>query len=550
MACSLNLTMHEIDFKLLPGTSKLFLDFIEHRGSACELFGGDFRETDTFRHLAAQLDKFTFDRARVASIIQDATSSISLSENTRKNIEKLKLPDSLCVFAGQQTGLLLGPTYTILKALTAYKLSVKLESELGRPVVPCFWMATDDHDFDEIKSATVLNREGESINVVYEPQNIRLGAPVADLNFDAEVAIFLDTINLELIDTEFKNEIIETLRRYYTPGYSITTSFIELFSKLLGKFGIVPVDPNFPGLKNLFLPVFEREIEFHDEVFETFESRSRLIEDKGYHRQVHKSAGVLNLFYNDGLRRNILYEQGKYRFDGSPESFSKDVLLNRLASAPEKFSPNVALRPIAQCKAFPVIAQIVGPSEAAYFAQIKPLYDFYQVPWPVVFPRQFATLVEPHIAKIIKKLSIDFAGLATDREYEIGKVINNNYPSETLKQADGLKTEIEKSLSDFAEPLKVSDLESYQAIDHVRRKIDHELNILNKKLSQAHKKKNEEARQRIQRAASFLLPNGKFQERVLSPIYFVDKFGPGIIDWLEDKLNIESVGHQMLEIDI
>jgi bacillithiol synthase len=542
--------MHEIDFKRLSGSSKLFLDFTLHDGSACELFGGDFRKLETFRKTAEQLDKYSFERSKVASIIGDATSSFNLSEKTRRNIERLKAPGSLCVFTGQQTGLLLGPMYTVLKALTTYKLARKLEKELARPVVPCFWMATDDHDFAEIKSASLLNRDGGSMKITYEPVEMKIGPPIAELNFDSSITRFADSVAENLIDTEFKTNIVDSLHRIYAPGVSISKSFMELFEQIMGQFGIVPVDPNFPGLKSLFQPVFQREIDSHDEIFEIFENRSRLIVEKGYHRQVHKSRESLNLFYSAGVRRNIIHTRDNYHLDGLTESYTKSDLAKLLSSNPEKFSPNVALRPIAQCSAFPVIAQIVGPSEAAYFAQIKPLYDYHRVPWPVIFPRQFASMIEPHIAKILRKLSIDFAGLANDREFEIGRVINANFQSETLNQAENIKDEIETRLSGFAEPLKVSDLESYQAIDHVRRKVDHELNTLAKKLFQAHKKKNDEARQRIQKAANFLLPDGNYQERVISPIYFINKFGPGIIDWLESKLDIESTGHQMLEIDI
>jgi uncharacterized protein YllA (UPF0747 family) len=270
----------------------------------------------------------------------------------------------------------------------------------------------------------------------------------------------------------------------------------------------------------------------------------------GYHRQVHKSPESLNLFYYDGQRRNIVVDNDGYGFDGTDRRLAKDEILRLLEKEPENFSANVMLRPIAQNFAFPTVAQIVGPSEAAYFAQIRPLFDFQGVPWPVVRPRIFASLLEPHIAKMMHKLGIDFAGLANDLEFEVGRVIKENFPAEIQEHADALRGRIEEPLLRLAEEVKQSDLESYQAIDHTRRRLEHELNHLSKKLFMAHKKRHDDARKRIYKVAAFLLPCGKYQERVLSPVYFANKFGPNVFGRLETKLRLDSRAHQVVEIDV
>jgi bacillithiol synthase len=222
--------------------------------------------------------------------------------------------------------------------------------------------------------------------------------------------------------------------------------------------------------------------------------------------------------------------------------------LTLLHNEPDKFSPNVTLRPIAQCFAFPTVSQIVGPSEAAYFAQIAPLFDLHSVPWPVIRPRMFATLIEPQIAKIIKKNKIDFTGLVNDIEFEIGRVIQENFPSQIQDQAEKLRLQIENPLQALGESIKSQDLESFQAIDYTRRRIDHELNHLSKKLFMAHKKRHDEARQRVLKVAGFLFPCGNFQERSINPIYFLDKFGPDIFKQIESKLDLDCLCHQLLEI--
>jgi len=543
------LTMYAVEFDKLSGTTKLFLDFIKCQKPASEFFEYNFKDTSSYQTVAERIDGRKYEREKAASMIMGASSNFGFSDEIKQNIEKLAAPRSVCVFAGQQVGLLLGPMYTMLKALTAYKLAQKLEIELHRPVVPCFWMASDDHDFDEIKTAYFLDRDGNCKGITYNPETQPSGAPMANTILAPEVESFLDAVDRGLLPTEFSDDIRKQIRETYRAGRSASEAFTDLFTRLTGKLGIVPVDPNFRGMKAEFAPVFRREIEEHEKIFELFESQSQKIVAAGYHRQVHKAGNNLNLFYYDGQRRNIIAEGDKFRFDGHNEGHSKGGLVKLLNERPELFSANVMTRAIAQSHLFPTVSQIVGPSEAAYFAQIRPLFEFHGVPWPVVRPRIFASVLEPHISRMKKKLAIDFAGLANDVEFEVGRAIIRNFPAQTLERAEQVRREVEEPLRELAESLRQGDIESYQAIDHTRRRIDHELNHLSKKLIMAHKKKHEDARKRIYKVAAFLLPCGKFQERVLCPIYFANKFGPEIFAQLNNKLDLNNTGHQLVEIE-
>lgn len=540
--------MLPVKFDKLSGSTMLFLDFINFTGAAPRFYKYDFRDPSSYVKAVEQINRKSYHREKLASIIRDATNHLNPPEKTKDNIKKLGSSESLVVFAGQQVGMLLGPMYTVIKALTAYKLASKLESELGRPVVPCFWMATDDHDFDEIRDVRLLNRAGECLSLSYEPVSPPGGAPMADVLLDDKIEDLLRQVEENLLETEFTDNIKALLESSYMPGKHLPEAFAALFNILMEDFGIVPIDPNYRDLKKIMAPLFRREIENHHEIFEQFERRSLEVIDAGYHRQVHKTGESLNLFINKNGRRNISVENRKFHLDGHDDIYTREQLLEMLDSAPEKFSPNVFLRPIAQCLAFPTLCQVVGPSEAAYFAQIQPLFDYLDVPWPVVRPRIFATIVEPHIQKIIDKLSLDFASLYDDTEYEISRVIKEKFPPETQQKAESLRSEIEKPLRDLLKSLENSDSESGQAIEYTRKRIDHELNHLSKKLFTIHKKRHETVKGQIYRAANFLFPDGKFQERVLSPVYFANKFGPDIFKEIESVLDIDSADHQIVEI--
>ncbi len=539
--------MPSINFDSLSGSSKLFLDFICCSDTAFKYFKYDFKSVSSYINAAEWIDKSSYQREKIAGIIKNAASSLNFPSPITKNIKKLAEPDSLVVFSGQQVGLILGPMYTVIKALTTYKLAKKLENMLNRPVVPCFWMATDDHDFEEIKTVRLLDRAGKTVEAAYNPATMPDDFPMADVLLGNGLEEFLSNINDNLIETEFTPGIKKIISNRYQNGFSISSGFAGVFSDLLGEFGIVPVDPNYPGMKEIFAPIFEQEIENHKEIFEQFELSSQELINAGYHRQVHKAKDSLNLFYNENGRANIVFENKKFKLQGRDAQFTKEQLLEELKSSPEKFSPNVCLRPIAQCFAFPTICQVVGPSEAAYFAQIRPIFKHMNVPWPVIKPRMFATLIEPHIKKIIDKLGIDFSSLYNDTDHEISRVIKENFPSEIQDNADSIRKSIEKPLIELAESLKNKDPESRQVLEHSRKRVDHELNHLFKRLFTTHKKRHDTAIGQIQKAANFLFPQGKFQERVISPIYFANKFGPDIFKRLEDELDIDAVDHQIFE---
>ena len=540
--------MNTVSFEKLSGSTKLFLDFIQCSDAACKFFKYDFRSVSSYINAAEWIDRCEYDRPRLVEIIKDNIKQYKLTPQIENNLEKLAKPDSLIVFTGQQVGMLLGPMYTVIKALSAYKLANVLEEKLNRPVVPCFWMASDDHDFDEVKTVKMLDRSGEIIESIYEPINNPGGSPMADVVIDDSIDTFISSVNNGLIETEFSNNVKNIISKHYVKGTTLSNAFAGLFIELMGGYGIIPVDPNFSGMKELFTPVFKNEIENHEEIFNLYETVSNNIIESGYHRQVHKTKESLNLFLNDGGRSNIIKENDHFKLQDSEKSFSKSELLILLENDPDKFSSNVCLRPIAQCFAFPTIAQIVGPSEAAYFAQIGQLFNHFNVPWPVVTPRKFVSIMEPHIKKIFDKLDIDYASLYNDTEHEISRVIKEKFPSEIQSRADSIQTEIDKLLVDLSNELKEYEPISYQAMEHSRKKIDHEMNKLSKKLFATHKKRHDTAKGQIEKASAFLFPNGIFHERVLSPIYFLNKFGPDIIRKIESELDIDSIDHQIVEL--
>ncbi len=438
--------------------------------------------------------------------------------------------------------------YIIYKALNAVKLAQRYGEILSRPVVPCFWMATDDHDFEEVRSANFLLRSGETRKVTYDPAGDPTGHPIADIVLDSGVNDFCSTVSENLIDTEFKKPLLDKFKEFYAEGNKLSEAFAKVLNTFLGNWGIVLIDPNFPGLKSLYKDIFVREIEDHDKTFNLYQIRSGELTDKGYHAQVHKSADNLNIFYQNPLRVNVTIDGEGYRIEGAEDGFTQKTLLKEAADHPELFSTNVLLRPIAQCKAFPTLAHIVGPSELAYFAQIEPLYSHFEVPFPIAIPRAGMTIIEPHIRKILNKYDLDLLSLKNELEPTIGRVVERLFPSEAAKDVFSMNDCMKKDLDELADQLKEADPEGQRHVKNFKKHIDFELKSLRKKLKASNKKRHEELTGQIRRAHAFLFPNNGLQERIISPLYYANKFGPEIFEAIYESLVTDKPAHTILEL--
>lgn len=535
-----------IDFERLINPTKLYSDYI--RGGLSDFYRYNFADHEAINKVAESLDRSNYDRDKMFSALHGANRNLDASEKTLANIELLKRPETICIFSGQQTSFCANPMYVIYKALTTVKLALSYSQLLNRPVVPCFWLATDDHDFEEVRSSNFLLRSGETRTVTYNPAEDPSGYPVSSIVLDDGVNEFCRMVSESLIDTEFKEPLLTKFREFYRKGNKLSHAFARVFNLFLGQWGIILVDPNFPGVKSLYKNVFLKEIENHETTFDLYEKRSADLQEQGYHAQVHKCGSNLNLFYHTPLRTNITYDNDSFQVDGVENNFSKDELLKQASENPEKFSTNVLLRPIAQCNAFPTLAHVVGPSELAYFAQIEPLYKYFEVPFPVAFPRAGMTIIEPHIKKILNKYKLNLPELKNDLEPAIGKVVETLFPSEAANNIESISDSIKRNLDILAVQLKNSDPEGQRNIKNFIKHIDYEANQLQGKLKSSNKKRHEELTGQIRRAHAFLFPNNGLQERVISPLYYANKFGPDIFEAIYESLVVDNPVHSILEL--
>jgi len=260
------------------------------------------------------------------------------------------------------------------------------------------------------------------------------------IEFDESIDDFFNKLEENLRNTEFKNSLLDNLKNIYTSGRTFKTSFRQLIHSVFDEFGLVILDPQDKQIKDLLKPIFRKEITDFREHTEKLVHVSAKLEEI-YHAQVKVKPVNLFLSTDDG-RYLIEPVENEYKLKRKRKSFTQEELLELVENEPERFSPNVLLRPICQDYILPTAFYVGGPSEIAYFAQVTPLYDFYQIQPPIVYPRASATILEPNINKTLEKYDVTINEIFLGVDELKKKVID----SLTENRVDDILTVSEKSI--------------------------------------------------------------------------------------------------------
>ncbi len=322
MEANLQVLQHErVPLTTLRDFSALFVTYATEYEPLAAFYAGDYRDPAVRRERAARVAAHPRDRAILVEVLQEQNARWGLDAATRKHIEALRDSDSVALVTGQQVGLLGGPLFTLYKALTVGKLARRLADELDRPVVPVFWLAGEDHDYEEVASVTVL-KGAEPVTLRLERPDPDYAGPVGRLPLPETIQTLLDELADLLPPTEFQEPLLALLYEIYRPGVSFQDAFARLLKRLvLDEVGLVLIDPDDARLKALARPLFERELTDWETAHARLEAVSRELAAR-YHVQVQTRP--LNLFLLEDHRRIPL--------DAEPDGFhlrGEDRVLSR-----------------------------------------------------------------------------------------------------------------------------------------------------------------------------------------------------------------------------
>jgi bacillithiol biosynthesis cysteine-adding enzyme BshC len=535
-------------FTEIPRASSLFTDYLYNYDKVARFYTDCGRSVSPLAEHARQVGAQEFDRARVADALTKINRRAGSPDLTFKHIEMLRRPGSVAIVTGQQAGLFTGPVYTIYKALTVIKLAACLR-EQGVEAAPVFWIASEDHDYEEVNHCRVVDPEGHLTDVRYEPADRKQDTPVGRIRIDAGINRTIDEFIAKLPPSEFTPEIERDLRESYEEGLGFADAFARLMARLFKDYGVVLLDPLDEELKQVVAPLYSQAIEKSSEIAHALVERSAELERAGYHAQVHVSEDMVPLFImDDGRRVAMTQSEGRFHVKGSDRSFSKEELVELARRCPNCFSPNVTLRPVTQDYLLPTAAYIGGPAEIAYFAQIRAVYETLNRQEPCVLPRASFTIVEGRHQKTLKKLKLELKDFFDGLHPAITKVVEQSLDRETANNFAETERTIAEQLDKLEASLRRTDATLSPSVKRARAKMAYQIEHLRTRFIHSAARREETAFRQVERAYQTLLPDKNLQERELNIYYFLSRYGHSLIDELQKAVEIGYSNHKIIYI--
>lgn len=498
-------------------------------------FGDRFDRWETFAAKTREVDA-RFDREARA---RAAEAVIVPAGGDAARLERFVEEGGYMVTTGQQAALFGGPLYNLYKGLTAVRLAEALEERTGKPVLPLFWVSSEDHDWDEACHADVIGVDNElhcvalahpSPEVAPALHRITLGADI-----DAAVTEFLSY----LPDTDFSEEYRELLRSAFRPGRTLADGFHDVLQPLLGRFGMYFTDAIHPVVKRDSAGVMLAELDRAAELEDVLRATAKDLEDHGYALQVPILEGSVNLFAEGPAGRERLYrEDGAFRLRTSGGEISSDELRAQFAEDPKVLSPNVLLRPVVESALFPTLAYVGGPGEMAYFAQLKGYFDAHGVTMPVVYPRWSAVTVEGKIRKVLQKFDLEVEALDRPFHEVASEVAREEVPDDVRAALGKLRGAVGSGMAELTKAARAVDETLKGPLQQGGSQAMGLLDDLEKKIVQAVKRQSEVALSQLEKAQVHLFPGGKPAERVQSPFYYLTRYGGAVLDSYYEQFGV------------
>jgi bacillithiol biosynthesis cysteine-adding enzyme BshC len=433
-------------------------------------------------------------------------------------------------------GLFSGPCYTIYKALTAARLARQLTAS-GIPAVPVFWLATEDHDFDEVNHCWVFDARNQPLKLALSGDN-SARRPVGTIPIEQPP---IAELRRAIAGLPFGEEIAALIEQAYVPGRSMGEAFAALLGQVLASEGLLFFDPMHPASRCLAAPMLAEAVRHGSDLAAALLERGRELTSAGYHVQVHFEAQTSLVFLLENGKRLALRRDGNdYSADG------RRFPAAELADRAESLSPNALLRPVVQDSMLPTVAYVGGRAELAYLAQSQVLYRGLAGRMPVEVSRQGATLVDARAAELMDRYGLGLTDLLAPVEAVREKVARNLVPAELERTIEAARVEAAASLDRLAQSLEAFDPTLKEAFAKSRRKMDYQLAKTERKVAREALRRDERAAADAAYLTGLIFPEKHLQERLYSIVPFLARHGLDLIQTIGDQLSLECRDHRVL----
>jgi len=484
--------IQKISFEATQSFTPFFLDYIRQKESL-KPFYHCFPSIENFanqiKEKSASYSKQN--RETLVESLNRQYKNYDLHVALKNNLELLKSENTFTITTGHQLNIFTGPLYFIYKIITVINTCKKLkEAYPTYNFVPVYWMASEDHDYDEIKSFRLYNKK-------YTWETGQKGA----------VGRF-DTRDLKNLLDQIPGDV-KIFKDAYTEHKKLSDAVRSYINTLFGAEGLIVIDGDDRELKKILIPAIEDDLFRHSPKHQV-DTADKVLEDAGYKTQVH--CREINFFYlDDGLRSRIEKSGNRFTVVDTPISFAEEEIKTLIHENPEKFSPNVILRPIYQEMILPNLAYIGGPAEVVYWLQFKGIFDHHGITFPMLMPRNFALVLDSPTARKFTKTGLEIEDLFMDKHNLFNKAVLKF--SKNSLMLNGEKDAIITQFKIIQENALAIDKTLSTLVDAEKQRAINSLEKIEQKLLKAEKRKHSDRLKQIEAVKDVLFPNGSLQER-------------------------------------
>lgn len=482
----------KIPFKETKIFSAFFLDYILQKDSL-KSFYNRYPSIDAFSDQILDKQKSFADASRqvLHNALADQYKNLEISEAVKKNLNLLKDSNTFTITTGHQLNIFTGPLYFIYKIVSVINACKALKKTYPKyNFVPVYWMATEDHDFEEISYFKLYGKK-------YTWQTDQRGA----------VGRF-DPTSLTSILKELPGDI-SIFEKAYLKNKTLSDAVRQYVNELFGKEGLIVVDADNRTLKSKLASVIEDDL-FRHTAKAKVEASNAALQAAGYETQVY--ARDINFFFLDeGLRSRIERSSNGFTVVDTDLRFDDNAIKEMIAKEPEKFSPNVILRPLYQEIILPNLAYFGGPAEVIYWLQLKGVFDHFKIPFPILMPRNFALVMDGPLARKFDKTGLSVGELFEEKNYLFNDWVLKN-TKHNLSLTEEQKT-VTKLFADIKQRAASIDPTLLKLVDAESKKATNSFSKIEQKLLRAEKRRHSDKVRQIEEVKEGLFPGGGLQER-------------------------------------
>lgn len=503
----------------IPHTSRLFADFLYHHDRVERFYAAGEPAAD-------------YPVERRAALVR----ALREQNGDHPALEVLARPGAVAVVTGQQVGLFSGPCYTIYKALTAVKAAERLCRQ-GRPAVPVFWLATEDHDFAEVNHTWVFDQDGRPLPLSVDG---RAGneSPVGTLPIGRWP---MDDLRQAFRNLPCGDEVSALVAESYRGGRTLGESFQALLERLLRPYGLLFIDPLRPAVRDIAAPLLGHAVRAADQLTAKLLARNQELAAAGYHAQVHFEPNNSLFFLLEGDRRIALRRQnGSY--------FTRDRRYSpaEIADRAELLSPNALLRPVVQDYILPTATYIGGPAELAYLAQSQVIYADLLGHMPRPVPRNGFTLLDQRCRKLLARYRLRIQDLFHGEEPLRDRIAREIMPPDLMQEFANARTGVARITERLDTALRSFDPSLASSLEKSRAKILYQIAKQEAKASHEALRRNDRAAADAAFLGNSIFPHKHLQERFYSLLPFLARHGLDLIPRLYEAVRLDCPDHMLL----